>query len=231
MDHETELKEQNLRSRLRRVSLLFLFAGVGLLALIFNQPLLGYFDTSRTYEEALVYVGDNLTALRWMFTGVGVMDLLLGATLWLWGSQVRKTVSGGQATAATVAAWAGLWGGVAALGYRLRTAWFQSVEDFAYTGETSVGVPEVIFLTALLAWTAAFVIFGVLIIRGPMPKWLGILLIVFGFLPYIGILPFWYYFGAIALGITVLVRLRGGKPLLRTSYPRYETDGQRTAKS
>lgn len=208
MDHRTQLTEQDLRPQLRRVSLLFLIAGAGLLALIFNQPLFSYFDFSRTYDEALAYVRDNLTALRWMFTGVGLMELLLGASLWLWGIQVRKTVSGGWATAATVAAWAGLWGGVAALAGRHRTAWFQSVEDFAYTGEVRVDVLEIIFQTAFLAWTTAFVIFGILIIRGPMPKWLGIVLIVFGLLPFIGAVPAWYYLGAILLGITGLVRFR-----------------------
>jgi hypothetical protein len=97
---------------------------------------------------------------------------------------------------------------VAALAGRHRTAWFQSVEDFAYTGEVRVDVLEIIFQTAFLAWTTAFVIVGILIIRGPMPKWLGIVLIVFGLLPFIGAVPAWYYLGAILLGITGLVRFR-----------------------
>ncbi|HZD23413.1 MAG TPA: hypothetical protein VE569_08445, partial [Acidimicrobiia bacterium] len=119
-----------------------------------------------------------------------------------------KTVSGGQATAATVAAWAGLLGGVIGLTNRLMTAWFQSVEDLVYTGNESLDAVQVIFLIGMLAWSTAFVIFGVLIFRGPMPKWLGIVLIVFGLLPYIGFLPLWFYFGAIVLGITGLVRFR-----------------------
>ena len=60
----------------------------------------------------------------------------------------------------------------------------------------------------MLAWTTAFVIFGILIIRGSMPTWLGIVLIACGVLPYIGFLPMWYYVGAIVLGITNLVRFR-----------------------
>jgi hypothetical protein len=211
MDHGTDLREQGLRPEMRLEAILFLIAGVGLLALIFNNPLFSYFDVSRTADEALAYVRDNLTGLRWMFTGVGVMDLLLGSSLWLWGTHVRQTVSGRQATAATFASWAGLWGGVVLLATRLTTAWFQSVEDLAYTGEVRLGAVEIMFLTGLLAWTIAFVIFGVLVIRGPMPKWLGIVLIACGVLPYVGFLPFWYYFGAIVLGITVLVRLRGAR--------------------
>jgi hypothetical protein len=220
MDRRTELTELDMRPQLRRVSLLFLIAGVGLLALIFSQPLFSYFDASRTYDEALAYVRDNLTALRWMFTGVGVMELVLGASIWLWGRQVRKTVSGGWATAATVAVWAGLWGGVAALASRLRLAWFRSVEDLVFTGNASFDFWEIVFLTGMLAWTTAFVIFGILMIRGPMPTWLGIVLILFGLLPYIGILPLWYYVGAILLGVTSLVRFREARSTAAGRQPR-----------
>jgi hypothetical protein len=220
MAQGTELKDQDLRSQLRLVSVLFLIAGSVFLALIFNQPLFGYFDASRTYDEAVAYVQDNLTALRWMFTGVGVTDLMLGASLWLWGNHLRRSFSGGEANAAWFAAWAGLWGGLAALAGRLSTAWFLSVEDLAYTSEVSFDVMGIIFLTGMLAWTIAFVIFGVLIIRGPMPTWLGVVLIACGVLPMIGAIPAWYYLGAIVLGITLLVRLRRGKPVLSTSSPR-----------
>jgi hypothetical protein len=181
------------------------------MALIFNPLIFGYFDASKPYEEGLAFVRDNLTALRWGFTAIGLIDLLFGLSLWLWGTQVRKTVSGGQATAATVAAWAGMWGGVAGLSGRLRTGWFQSVEDLVFTGNASFDVMEIIFATGMLAWTTAFVIFGILIIRGPMPTWLGIVLIVFGFLPAIGAVPAWYYIGAILLGVTGLIRFREGR--------------------
>jgi hypothetical protein len=154
-----------------------------------------------------------------MFTGLGVIDLLLGVSLWLWGNQVRKSVSGRQATAARFAAWAGLWGGFAALAGRLNTSWFLSVEDFAYTSAVSFDLVGIIFISGMLAWTLAFVIFGVLIVRGPMPTWLGILLIACGVLPMIGAIPAWYYIGAIVLGITILVRLRRGTPVLNTSSP------------
>jgi hypothetical protein len=208
MDHRTELTERDLWPQLRRVSLMFLIAGVVFLALILNPLIIGDFDASRPYDAGLAFVRDHLTALRWVFTGIGLVDLLLGASLWLWGNHVRKTVSGGQATAATVAAWAGLWGGVAGLAGRLRLAWFRSVEDLVFTGGMSFDVWEFVFLTGMLAWTTAFVIFGMLIIRGSMPTWLGIVLIACGVLPYIGFLPMWYYVGAIVLGITNLIRFR-----------------------
>ncbi|MET0695862.1 MAG: hypothetical protein ABWZ58_00415 [Acidimicrobiia bacterium] len=208
MDHRIELTERDLSPQLRRVSLLFLLAGVLFLGLILNPLIIGYFDAARPYDEGLAFVRDHLTALRWVFTGIGLVDLLLGASLWLWGNQVRKTVSGGQATAATVAAWAGLWGGVAGLAGRLRLAWFRSVEDLVFTGGMRFDVWEFVFLTAMLAATTAFVIFGILMIRGSMPTWLGIVLIACGFLPYVGFLPMWYYVGAIVLGITNLVRFR-----------------------
>jgi predicted PurR-regulated permease PerM len=98
---------------------------------------------------------------------------------------------------------------VAGLVGRLRTAWFQRVEDRVFTGEMSFDVVEILFSTGMLAWTIAFVIFGVLIIRGPMPTWLGILLIICAFLPAIGAVPAWYYIGAIVLAITGLIRFRG----------------------
>jgi hypothetical protein len=179
--------------------------------LILNPLVIGYFDASRPYDEGLAFVRENLTALRWVFTGIGLVDLLLGASLWLWGRHVRKTVSGGQATAATVASWAGLWGGVVGLASRLRLAWFRSVEDLVFTGNASFDVWEIVFLTGMLAWTTAFVIFGILIIRGSMPTWLGIALIICGLLPYLGFLPMWYYVGAILLGVTSLVRFRGAR--------------------
>ena len=67
---------------------------------------------------------------------------------------------------------------------------------------------EIVFLTGMLPWTAAFVIFGILMIRGQMPTWLGIVLIVCAFLPAVGAVPAWYYIGAIVLGVTGLVRFR-----------------------
>ena len=208
MDHRTELTERDLMPQLRRVSLMFVIAGVVFLALILNPVIFGYFDASKPYDEGLAFVRDNLTALRWLFTAIGLIDLLLGASLWLWGTQVAKTMSAGQAKAATMAAWAGLWGGVAALAGRLRTAWFQSVDDLVSTGSASFDVMGIVFLTGMLAWTIAFVIFGILIIRGPMPTWLGIVLIVCAFLPAAGAVPAWYYIGATVLGVTGLLRFR-----------------------
>jgi hypothetical protein len=41
-----------------------------------------------------------------------------------------------------------------------------------------------------------------------MPTWLGIVLIVCGFLPGIGAIPAWYYIGAIVLGVAGLIRFR-----------------------
>ena len=99
MDHRAELTDQGL-TPLRRVSVLFIIAGVVFLALIFNPLIFGYFDASKPYDEGLAFVRDNLTALRWMFTAIGLTDLLLAATLWLWGTQMRRTMSAGQATAA-----------------------------------------------------------------------------------------------------------------------------------
>ena len=208
-DNRIDLAKQDLSRQLRLVSLLFLIAGVVFLALIFSPPIFGYFDMSATRDEAVAYVRDNLSALRWAFTGLGLVDMLLGASLWLWGSRVRRPGSGREATAATMAAWVGLWGGIAGLVARPVPAWFQSVEDFATMGDVSFDVLGIIFLTGMLGWTIAFVTFGILIIRGPMPTWLGIVLILCGLLPAIGALPFWYYLGAIVLGITGLVRFRG----------------------
>jgi hypothetical protein len=211
MDQRTELTEQDLRPQLRWISLLLLIAGLGiagvaLLAGILSPEVFSYFDLSRSYEEGLVFVEENLTAIRWTFTGVGVVEVLIGASLWLWASRMRKTLSGRQATAAAVAAWAGLLGGVTGLANRLTTAWLRSIEELVITGNEAV---QPLALIEILAWSVAFVIIGVLIIRGPMPNWLGSVLIVFGLLPYFGFLPLWFFVGAIVLGITGLVRYRG----------------------
>jgi len=58
--------------------------------------------------------------------------------------------------------------------------------------------------------SAAFVVFGYLMVRGAMPTWLGVVWIGCGGLFWVGILPLWFFVGAFAFGIRGVVRFRAG---------------------
>ena len=203
--------EATLRPELRKVSGLFLAAGVLFLPLILNPVTIGIF--SKSDAERLAHVEDNWSAIQLLFTGMGVADIGLGVALWLWGQRVCRIHADGQARAAAVAATLGLVGG--AIG--LVTRWYAWTQDTKEFHDFFDDVPIWAILTQLTGFvllSVAMVIFGVLMVKGPMPRWLGITFAACGLLVYpTGLLPLWYYVGAIVLGIAGLRRYATNGPL------------------
>jgi hypothetical protein len=191
---------------LRRQALLFLVTAVVFFPLIFNPLAFGFFG-QESETELLVFVEDNFAALRLLFTGIGLTELALGVALWLWSRQVAAHTPGGRATVAQVAGWVGLASGVLSLASRL-SGWFEDAEEVA-GGDLSP--LEWLFAPAFGGFSVSIIAFGVLMVMGAMPTWLGLAWIASGVLAWVGILPFWFFAAALALGIWGLVRLRPGQ--------------------
>ena len=203
--------EAELRPQLWKVCLLFLAVGVVFFPLILNQTTIGIF--SKSDAERLLHVEDNWATIRLLFTGMGVADAGLGMALWLWGRRVSSLHSERQARAAVAGAWLGLVGGVISL----VTRWYVWTQDAIEFHEFFDDVPAwaiSIQLAAFLMLSASMITLGVLMVTGPMPRWLGIVFAACGFLVYpTGLLPLFYYVGAIILGAAGLRRYRAAGPL------------------
>lgn len=203
--------EATLRPELRKVCGLFLTAGVLFLPLILNPVTIGIFSKSNT--ERLTHVEDNWSTIRLLFTGMGIADIGLGIALWLWGQHVRRIHTGGQARAATAVAAVGLVGGAISL----VTRWYVWTQDAQEFHDFFDDVPAWAILTQLTGFvllSVAMITFGVLMVKGPMPRWLGYTFAACGLLVYpTGLLPLWYYVGAVVLGVAGLRRYAGDSPL------------------
>lgn len=203
--------EASLRRQLWRVCLLFLVVGIVFFPLILNPTTIGIF--SKSDAERLLHVEDNWATIRLLFTGMGVADVGLGIALWLWGRRVFSIHSARQARAAVVAAWLGLGGGFISL----ITRWYVWTQDAIEFHEFFDDVPAwaiSVQLAAFLMLSASMITLGVLIVKGPMPRWLGFVFAACGLLVYpTGLLPLFFYVGAIVLGITGLRRYRADGPL------------------
>ena len=97
--------------------------------------------------------------------------------------------------------------GVTTLLCRL-TPWVEDAEQVA-SGDTGV-LHMLLFIPAAVGMSLSFVVFGALMVRGPMPTWLGIAWIVFGLLFWVGILPLWFFVAGLVFGIWGLRRFRPG---------------------
>ncbi|HSJ28286.1 MAG TPA: hypothetical protein VLB67_08740 [Acidimicrobiia bacterium] len=193
--------------RLRGISWLFFAAAVLFFAAIFNPVIFGYFDAA-SESDRLSHVEENLTAIRLIFAGMGLTELALGVALWLWGKQVADHTPGTRGGVARAFAVVGLVAGALSMIGRL-SAWFEDPQGLASDDpglfELLVGVP------AWIGFSVALIVFGVLMIRGSMPMWLGVAWIVCGVLFWGGLIPFWFFLAAFAFGIRGIVRFRPGK--------------------
>ena len=141
-----------------------------------------------------------------VFTGIGLTELALGAALWRWGTVVAAVTPGRRGSIATYLARGAAAAGVIALLGRL-SSWVQDVDQLA---ASDFGAIEVIVgLGAGLGFSLAFIGYGVLMIRGEMPTSLGVVWVLSGLLSWAGILPLWFFFGALVFGIVGLIRFRG----------------------
>ena len=201
----TEMTERGDVRTLRQIALAFLVCAVVFFPLIFNPILFGFFD-AETDEELRAHVAEHLTALRLVFTGIGLTELALGAALWRWGTVVAAVTPGRRGSIATYLARGAAAAGVIALLGRL-SSWVQDVDQLA---ASDFGAIEVIVgLGAGLGFSLAFIGYGVLMIRGEMPTSLGVVWVLSGLLYWAGILPLWFFFGALVFGIVGLIRFRG----------------------
>ncbi len=191
---------------LRRLALLFLLAAVVFFPLIFNPLALGFFGQESEFE-LLVFVEDNLAALRLLFTGIGLTELALGVALWMWGRQVAARTPGRRGTVASAVGWVGLTAGILSLASRL-SGWFEDAEQVA-SGDLSP--LEWLFGPAFAGFSVSIVVFGGLMVLGAMPTWLGLVWIASGVLAWVGILPFWFFAAALAFGMWGLLRFRPGR--------------------
>jgi hypothetical protein len=191
---------------LRRLSLMFLVLGVVFFALVLNPLATGYFGQGPD-GEAAAFVEDNLTALRALFTALGLSELALGVALWLWGRRVSAHTTGRRGTVARVLGWVALVAGALVLPGRL-AAWFEEPGAIA---DDDLGPFELLFMTAFAGFSLAIVGFGILMIIGAMPTWLGVSWVAFGLLAWVGILPFWFFAAALTFGISGVLRFRPGR--------------------
>jgi hypothetical protein len=189
-----------------RLSLLFVGCAVCFFPLIMNPLIIDYFD-AESEAVRLEHVEANLGALRLVFTGIGITELALGVAVWIWGRQVAERTTGRRGDVANAFAWVGLAGGSIALLTRL-SAWIDDAEELA---SDDLSVFDI--ATGLVGWggfSVSFLVFGYLMIRGAMPRWLGVVWIICGVLFWLGILPLWFFVGALVFGIRGLIAFRAG---------------------
>jgi len=191
---------------LRRLALLFLLCSVFFFPMILNPVIFGFFDAESDAAQ-LVHVKDNLGALRALFAGIGVTELALGIALWLWGRQVNSHTPGRRGAVANGFSWVALAAGGAAVIGRL-VPLFQDAEQFA-SGDIS-GLGIAVTLVTWVGFSLSFIVFGVLMILGAMPSWLGVVWIVCGVLFWAGFLPLWFFVASLVFGIWGLVQFRPG---------------------
>ena len=196
------------RGTLRGLAWWFLVTAVCFFPLIMNPIIFGFFDESD--EARLEHVQDHLGALRILLTGIGVTELALGAGLWMWGRRVADRSPGRSGSVANAFAWIALVAGVLSLISRIATSWGRSAEDLA-SGDIGL-LDVVLFLPAAIGFSLSTVVFGVLMIKGAMPTWLGIVWIACGVLFWVGILPLWFFVAALVFGVYGAVRFRSGAP-------------------
>ena len=195
-------REQSEAKDLRRLSLLFVMCAVCFFPLIMNPLVIDYFD-AESDAARLEHVESNLGALRLVFTGIGITEVALGFAVWLWGRKVAEQTRGRRADVANAFAWVALAGGIVALITRL-SAWIDDAEQFANDDLSTWDIA-----TGLVGWggfSLAFIVFGYLMIRGAMPTWLGVVWIICGVMFWVGILPLWFFVGALVFGIRGLIR-------------------------
>lgn len=193
-------------TQIRKIAWLFLLSAVCFFPLIFNPVIFGFFDSDEAAR--LEHVNEHLSALRLLFSGIGITELALATALWLWGRQVGERTPGRRGQVARAFAWVGLVAGCAAIIMRF-SAWFQDAESMA-SGD--LGALEIaVSLVAFIGFSVTMITFGWLMIRGAMPTWLGIVWVFCGVMFWLGFLPLWFFVGALTFGIRGSIAFRANR--------------------
>lgn len=201
-------RAQTAAGGLRGLAALFLVCALVFFPMIMNPIIFGFFDAENDAER-LDHVEENLTALRLLFTGLGVTEIALGLALRSWGRRVADVTAGRRGGMASAFGWVALAAGVVACLTRL-TAWVDDASDMASDDLTAVDI--VFGLVAGGGFSLSFLVFGYLMVRGAMPTWLGVVWIFSGVMFWLGILPLWFFFGALVFGIRGVIRFRPDSP-------------------
>ena len=211
---------------LRPLSGLFLAAGVVFFAATMNPLIFDFFDAEDDAER-LAHVVDNHTALRLLFTGIGVADAVLGLALWIWSRHVVAASSGRRRTTADILGHVAVVVGIVSALLRL-TVWIEDAESFASSDVDALDIVYVVAGGAGFSITIAGL--GYLMIRGAMPTWLGVIWVLCALLFWLGILPLWFFVGAVVFGVRGLIAFRPGSPALdRVSADKFQPAAEEAA--
>jgi hypothetical protein len=195
---------------LRGIAALFLLIAIAFFPMIMNPLIFGFFD-AESDAERLAHAEDHLGALRLLFTGIGVTEVALGVTLWIWGRKVAEQTPGPRGNLAGRFAWVALAAGVVALLGWL-SAWIDNAEALA---SDDLSATDIVFgLISGGGFSLSFLVFGYLMIRRAMPTWLGVVWILCGIMFWLGILPLWFFVGALVFGVRGLITFRAGATTL-----------------
>ena len=187
----------------RRLSLAFLLAALLFFPMIFNPIIFGFFD-AESDAARLKHVREHLTMLRLLFSVIGITELTVGFSLWIWGRR-QVHLPGRSGNVARGLSWVALTAGIAAIISRW-AVWLQDSEQIAAGDGASLAM--LTFIVAAVGFSLAFIVFGLLMIRGPMPTWLGAVWVFCGVIFWVGILPLWFFVASLVFGVRGVLKTR-----------------------
>lgn len=185
-------------SSLRLACLVLLIGSVAFFVGIAFPVITDFFEADGDKEAQLAVVEDNLAQFRLAWVLIGLGTSVAGLGLWLWGRALASATTGRRATAATVAAWMGAFG--VPTGFARAIPPFSSAEAAVDAG----GWEEVWYIAYSLATTISMLILGWLILKSTIPTWTGVLFALGGIAAIATLLPLWWYFAGIIVGIAGL---------------------------
>jgi hypothetical protein len=187
------------RSRIRGLSWTMIAACIVTLGAIFGMGAAtgagNYFDDDPTVVAAAI--AEHNLEIWILLVGVGLGLFILGVALYVLGGVLAEMGSGRRATVASVVRWAPLLAGVLGLVVYLRGP--STEESFL----------EAFFIVPFALTCVAFITYGVLMIMVGLPRWMGIVaILVGGLLPWLGLLPLWWFVAGVPLAVGLLRLVR-----------------------
>lgn len=196
-----------LQTSLRKASARLLIPVLIFFPMILNPIIVGFYDPTKSEAELLAFREEHWLAVRLLFTGAGVSFVVMGFALRAWGRKLASLSPGRSTALADAAGWAGVAGGALSL-MAYGSIWLWTPSEFADFLDLAVGT--VVFAVAWIPFSGAFVLLGILTFQLREPRWLGIVLPLIAILPFVTLLPLWFFVGAVVAGITGLIRYRTG---------------------
>ena len=197
------MTDVELRKSLRKASAWLLIPVLIFFPMILNPIIVGFYDPTKSEAELLAFREENWVAARLLFTGIAVSFVVMGFALRGWGRKLAALSPGRSTALADAAGWASVAGGVLSL-LAYGSIWLRTPSEFADFLDSTVGT--VVFIVAWIPFSVAFVLLGILTFRLREPRWLGFVLPLIAVLPFVTLLPLWFFVGAVVAGITGLIR-------------------------